>query len=155
MDANGDKPEGVIDLTPGMEVKADELDLNAMALALLALRQQKADAEAALSGINKALEEHEQKLVQAMQVLERTKFDLDGKLFFLQTSSFPKVNKEREGDFYGWTKDHNEDGIYKMTVHPQTLRSWFTKLREELQAEIVEKGLLQVFEKIGVHVRSQ
>ena len=86
-----------------------------------------------------------------MQVLDRTKFDYVGLLFYLSTQTFPKIVDE--DGFFQWLAENGEDGIIKQTIYPQTLRGWY-KEKRDLYAEILaERKYLEIFEKIRVNVK--
>ena len=60
--------------------------------------------------------------------------------------------KEVEGRFIEWLQERNEDGIYKLTVHPQTLKAFYNQ-HDEWHEEL--SAFLKVHEKIRIGTRTQ
>ena len=128
-----------------------EFRLNDLASKLIARRLEKEELDAKSSEVGKQIEETELKMIELMQVLDRTKFDYVGLLFYLSTQTFPKIVDE--DGFFQWLAENGEDGIIKRTIYPQTLRGWY-KEKRDLYAEILaERKYLEIFEKIRVNVK--
>jgi hypothetical protein len=125
-----------------------------MALVLLGAKEAKKEAEKALETANKDIERIEGKLLEQMTAEDIDKFSAHGYLFSPLVQSFPSVNKELEPEFLEWLREHNEDGIYKLSVHAQTLKAFYNQ-HEEWHEELSEKGFVKVFEKIRIGTRAQ
>lgn len=134
--------------TPMMDV---ESELNELADRLLSLGVEKEEAEDRLKKANGEIETIEQKMAAILQALDRTKFDYRGTLLYMYVSSFPKIkNPDR---FLEWSKENGEEGIWKYTVNPQTLRAWYKGKAEQYAEVLTGDGMLEIFEKIKIGKR--
>ena len=133
------------------ETTTEILVLADLAAELMAAKAAKKKAEEAESKANEEIAWIEMKLVEQMALQEIEKFAAHGQLFFPIVQSFPAVDKEVEGRFIEWLQERNEDGIYKLTVHPQTLKAFYNQ-HDEWHEELT--AFLKVHEKIRIGVRS-
>ena len=134
------------------ETTTEILVLADLAAELMAAKGAKKAAEEAESAANKEIERIEQILVAQMALQEIEKFAAHGQLFFPIVQSFPAVDKEVEGRFIEWLQERNEDGIYRLAVHPQTLKAFYNQ-HDEWHEEL--SAFLKVHEKIRIGTRAQ
>ena len=161
MEDSTSKLGGVVDMFKGGEPPVggaalpavSEVDLNLMADKLLGLRQLKEVEEKELTETKGQIEDLEQRLVAAMQALDRSQFDYQQNLFYLSVQSFPRVIKE--SDFLSWLEEKGEAGIIKRAVNSQTLRAWYKENSAKFSEELLGQGLIEVPEKIRVNVRKR
>lgn len=137
------------------EVKTEPTtdDLLALSEILVEHKSQKADFEKWLKNTNEKIRDLEAKMYAIMVEKDMMRFDHAGKLFYPIVQAFPSVVKEHESDFFVWLKENGEDGILKLSVHPQTLRSWYKTNMERFAEELAEKELLRVHEEIRIGVK--
>mgnify|MGYP001374498744 FL=1 len=136
------------------EPSTEPLSLADLADTLLAAKEAKRVAAEAESAANKEIERVELLLIAAMAEQEIEKFAHANQLFFPVVQSFPSVVKELEDGFIAWLTERNEQGIYKYTVHSQTLKGFYNQ-HDEWHEELSEKGFLKVHEKIRIGTRKQ
>lgn len=116
-------------------------------------KQDKERYEQWLSDANKLIDEIEMKMNEIMLERDMQSFSHAGNIFYQYTQSFPKIIKQ--ADFYEWCKEHGEDGIFKLTAHPQTLRAWYKDKGDQYGEELTGKGLLEAFVKVRIGLRKQ
>ena len=137
--------------TPETPVVDIESELNELADQLLSWSREQEDAKERLKTANTEIEVVERKMTEIMQALNRTKFDYNGILLYMYVSSFPKMKDPDK--FLEWCKENGEEGIWKYSVNPQTLRAWYKGKAEQYAEVLTGDGMLEIFEKIKIGKR--
>jgi len=135
------------------EIHGFETKLSDLADLLVSWRLSKENAEKLLSTANERIRQVEGEIVAKMQEEEIQSFSHNGSKFFPRVESHPSVNKDTEALFVEWLRQRNEDGIYKLSAHPSTLKSWYTQNADKYAEELSEKGFVKVYEEIRISVR--
>lgn len=109
-----------------------ELGLKAMAERFLRLRDEKRQLKAQIDELQQELDQVEAELVPKMQEQELQKVVFEGVgTVFLQTTTYPRVLKERQAEFIAWLDEHDRGELAKRTVNPQTLKAEYHRWEEE------------------------
>lgn len=141
-----------------MAVNAEQLNtaqgIFALADRLKALREEKAALEERLKGINSAIEQVEQELVNAMIAEEMQNFVRGGQMFYLTTKVYASAVPERKQDLFAWLKANGYGDMVQETVHSQTLAAFIREQLEEAEELPPDlQPLVNVFEKTTVGLR--
>lgn len=123
--------------------------LATLADALVIAREKKDAAKAAETEANKEIERLEPRLHELMVAHELESFKHNGHGFTPYVDSFPRPTDKDK--FLAWCQEHDEMGIWKWDVHPQTLRSWYKENGEKYAEKLVD--VLTVYEKIKIRIR--
>ena len=126
-----------------------------LAAKLMTEKRAKEAAAEAEKAANKEIERLEGIMLEQMGLQQIEKFAAHGQLFFPLVQQNPSVNKELEAEFFEWLREKNEDGIMKLTIHPQTLKSWYKEKSDNYAEELSEKKFLSVYERIRIGTRVQ
>ncbi len=114
-------------------------------------RQFKADLEASIKEVNARIELISSELAELMIAENLHRFSLEGRTYFTAVDTYPRIVDE--GAFLDWLRKNGHEGLIKETVHPATLRSWYKEIGQQYEEEL-KNGLLEVFEKIQIRVRT-
>lgn len=122
---------------------------------LKALRDQKADTEAALKEINAQIDETDYRLSELMAETETQNFTRSGTMFCLTTKTRASAVAGSKEDLYAALRGQGYGDLVYETVNANSLSSFVKERIEENEDELPDwlTGLVNVFEKTTVGVR--
>lgn len=127
----------------------ETLSLKELAENLMEIRTKKEDLKLKEKELNQYEELLESKMIETMvdEGSSSVKYPGIGS-FSLSTSDFPKIAEDKV--FFDYLKNSGQEHMAKYTVNANTLRGWWNKLPEKLDAETIG---LEIFTKTGLNIR--
>lgn len=122
---------------------------------LKALRDQKAETEAALKEINAQIDETDYRLSELMAESETQNFTRSGTMFCLTTKTRASAVAGSKEDLYAALRQQGYGDLVYETVNANSLSSFVKERIEENEDTLPDwlTGLVNVFEKTTVGVR--
>lgn len=119
---------------------------------IINLKIKKKWLEQELKTLNKDLSNKSKILFHIMFNEDIQSLNIDGKTVFRTVKPYPRIVNEQS--FFKWAKDNGFGDLIKETIHPNTLRSWYTEYSEQNDnAETTLTDMLEIFEEEGIGVR--
>lgn len=129
-------------------------DLNALAAEMIAAREAKEAAEAAVKEANRAYEAADAALFDAMVDAGLSKIAANGYTFSPDVKDYYRVEAAHMDDFHEVMDALGRGGIFKVTANPQTVQATLRELVGEGEALPPELGgLVTVFNKQKCNMR--
>ena len=117
------------------------------------LRDEKAELEAKVKGINAEIESISAELIADLIENESTGFNHKGYNFTLVIKEYPAAEPERKDELYAVMKKQGFEGLF--TINSNTLSATVKDLKENNDGEMPEwlEGLIKVAEKATIQIR--
>ncbi len=122
---------------------------------LKALREEKANAEECLKGINAAIDEVDYRLSELMAQTETQNFTRAGTMFYLNSTTRASAAAGRKDDLFAVLRHEGFGNLVTETVNANSLSSFVKEQMAECGDALPPwlNGLVNVFEKNSVNVR--
>jgi hypothetical protein len=117
------------------------------------LRDEKAELEAKVKGINGEIESVTQELIADLIANESTGFNHKGFNYSLVVKEYPAAEPERKDELYAVMKAKGFEDLF--TINTQTLSATVRDLKENNDGQMPEwlDGLIKVAEKATIQIR--
>lgn len=119
------------------------------------LKAKKEELAALTKDNNQEISNTEEQLSSAMVMAEVSLFRRAGRTFYLNPQLFCSAKADQKENLHQWLKDHEAGDLVQETVHAGSLKSYVKELKDDdaMPEDLAE--MLNIFEKIGIGMRSR